>query len=183
MKSNIISIRDFKPKFSEKFFLDTNVWMYLFYPQNSSISKKKIQEYSTLFEFIVDRAFLIESNIVQISEIINLFVKLEFDDFKKKNPSSLSLKDYRDSEEGNETRKKAEILVKSIARVATIRSGNLSDSDIQNIVSKINKADFNDICFAFHCNKEKATLLTHDFDFGAIEGDFTIVSGNEKYFK
>lgn len=182
MKPEIISPLNFKPTFNDKFFLDTNVWLYLIFPQHSNISKGIIDQYSEFYSTILRRECLIESSIVQIAEIVNLILQLEFKAYKKKNNVTYDYKQFRSSDNSKEALRNAQTLVNLISKCSTIRSGNLTPEEIVKLTSDIEKADFNDLCYAKHCSKEKAILVTHDFDFNAINNNFKIITANSKYF-
>ncbi len=181
MRPEIISPSNFEPIFSNKFFIDTNVWLYLIFPNHSNINKKITGQYSNLYANILSKKCLIETSIIQISEIVNLILQLEFKEFKKKNSFYGDFKQFRNSENSKLALQNAQILVNTITKTSTIRSGNLTPEEILNISNNIEKADFNDLCFAKHCSKENAILVTHDFDFNALDSKFKIVSANEKY--
>jgi predicted nucleic acid-binding protein len=181
MKPEIIKTSNFKPSFSDKFFLDTNVWLYLIFPQHSNVSKGIIDQYSQFYANILQKECLIESSIVQISEIVNLILQLEFKQYKKKSKLHIDFKEFRSSENAKEALKNAQTLVNTIAKSSAIRSGNLTQEEIITLTSNIEKADFNDLCFAKHCSNENAILVTHDFDFNALNPDFKIITANLKY--
>lgn len=181
MKPNIKSTTDIVPNFSHKFFLDSNVWFYLLFPQYSKVSRKVIDLYSRFYDSILSKGCLIETTILQISELVNLIQRIEYKEFSKKATTILTFKEFIKSENGKLSLKNAQLLVDSILKSASIRQGNLSESEMKEIMKQIEKADFNDMCIAKHCAKEQAVLVTHDFDFNAVQLNFTIVSANDNY--
>lgn len=181
MKPNITSTSDFKPNFTHKFFLDSNVWFYLIFPQYSKVGNQIISKYSSLYDKILDKGLLIETTILQISELVNLILRVEFKEFCIKTGSNIKFKDYIKSSEGENSLLNAKMLVNKILKCSTIRQGNLNEREMVTIMDHIHLADFNDMCFARHCEKENSILVTHDFDFKALNQSIEIVSANENY--
>lgn len=180
MKINVTDSTNFKPNFSQKFFLDTNVWLYLFYPQHSHVAQVVIDKYSTFFREILTKKCLITTDNVQLSEMFNLILQLEFKIFKASNPA-ISFKEFRKSPDGLNSIENAKILTEKIIKFATLRSINISNEELIDIVSNCDKADFNDLYFAYFCEKEEAFLVTHDFDFHSMEKNINVISANNKF--
>lgn len=183
MKHKIIIPNSFKPTFNHKFFLDTNVWFYLQFPDLSDVDDRIIRKYTEIYEAILSKDCLIETNSLQVAELVNLFLYTDLKNYNKKNKTRLIFKDYIKSDAGNKSREEAHLLINSITKNTTVRSGNLSEEELRKIISNIDKADFNDLCFARLCEKEGIYLVTHDFDFNAIETPLKIVSANKKYWE
>lgn len=180
MKPNILNTKDFNPNFSQKFFLDSNVWLYLIFPQHSNIAQKHINNYSDFFSKIKQKQCLIETNIVQMSELVNLLLQLEYRKNKKVN-NQLTFKEFRNNSQGKTALEEAKTLTSFILKFTTLRSGNFNSEEMVKMVENCDKADLNDIYFASHCIKEDAILVTHDFDFNALEKNIKIISANPNY--
>lgn len=180
MKYNIVNTSNFNPNYSHKFFFDSNVWLYLLFPQLSDISQRHINNYSEFFSKIKQKDCLIETNFVQMSELINVLLQNEFKSIKKIN-HSLKFKEFRNSKEGEKALDNAKILTSFVLKSATLRNGNFNSEELKTMVENCDKADINDIYFASHCLKEQAILVTHDFDFNALKSNLQIISANPKY--
>lgn len=182
MKTKVINAANFSPSRSSKFFLDSNVWMYLNFPQHSDVAKQIIDSYSDFFDKIISKGCLIETNIVQISELVNLILHLEFVEAKKLNKFQGNFKSFRASDLAGKALLHAKTLSDQIVKCSTLRDGVFGVDELKEIVAECDKADFNDLFFAKFCIKEDAILVTHDFDFKAIDTDIKVVSFNRKYF-
>jgi len=183
MKINVVNANDFKPNRTQKFFLDSNVWMYLFFPQHSSIANRIIDKYSHFFNSIVKSDCLIETNILQISELVNLILHLEFKEARKRNVFTGSFKEFRNSNFAISALTNAKVLTDKIIKCSTLRDGIFGVNALQVIVASCDKADFNDLFFAEFCKNENAILVTHDFDFKAVQKEIQVVSFNSNYYE
>ncbi len=59
MRTDITSIADFSSESNDKFFIDSNVWMYLNSPQYADVATPVIGKYSTFFLEILAKKYLI----------------------------------------------------------------------------------------------------------------------------
>lgn len=176
------SLKDFKPKHNSKLFFDTNVWLYLYYPQFSEVSKTIIERYSNLFNEILNKDCLIITDMIQMSELINLTLQLEYKAYCKKN-SYLKFKDFRDKNEYKDALESAKNFSANILKSVTLRGGIFTPEELKTIVNNCDRADFNDIYFAQFCYKENAILITHDFDFNALDVEVELYTCNNRYLQ
>jgi hypothetical protein len=174
------SITELKPTFNSKFFLDTNIWLYLYFPQYTSVSKNIITNYSNFFDEILSKECMIVTDMIQMSELINLVLRIEFNTLKNDSPS-LTFKEYRDTTSYLNALSIAKTLSSNILKCATLRSGIFNAEELKVMVENCDQADFNDIYFANFCSKENAILITHDFDFNAIKTNIALFTINGKY--
>ncbi|KYG71760.1 PIN domain-containing protein [Roseivirga ehrenbergii] len=175
-------IKKFKPKASQVFFFDSNIWLYLLYPQGNLMAQSYIKTYSEFSDKILRNHCSVVTNIIQISEIINVVIKQEYNIYNRKG-GELNFKNFRDSKEGKTSLIKAKTLIDQLIRITQIQSETLTDSEIRLIVNQCDCADFNDVYFAKFCEKQNAILVTHDFDFKALNHiSITTLSANQKYF-
>lgn len=177
-------ITDFKIGRQDKFFIDTNVWVYLFYPSVSKISQRISEKYSELLAEILEKENLIFTNLIQFSELINVIHHQEYNDVKRKGEFRGSFKDFRDSEGFSEAMKTAKMLSGKITKQTNLQTGMFNSDEMKKMVSNCDKADFNDIYFIELAKKENLHIITHDFDFKAASS-FTnsIITANQKYFQ
>lgn len=178
----IESINNFIPKSNQTFFLDSNVWLYLLLPQDNTAAKGLIHKYSKLSDELANLDCLIQTNLIQISELINVILHKEYRFYVKKGGSG-SFKNFRSSADGKLALSKAKTFIAQITKLAVIQTGLFTNEEMKGMVSQCHIADFNDLYFVEFCVKQNAILITHDFDFGAIRNkNLTIVSANRNYF-
>ena len=130
----------------------------------------------------MNKGCLIETTVLQISELVNLIHKIEQSNNENHSIRLLKLKDFLKSTDGKSAKEKAQTLVNTMLKSATLRQGNLTESEMLDLMNQISNADFNDLCIAKHCEKESAILVTHDFDFNAVIFNLEIISANSNYF-
>lgn len=171
---------DYRPSFNEMFFLDTNVWMYLYYPHYSSDAKRSTDSYSGFLSKIGIGS--IRTNLVQMSELINTILRAEFRIYSAKG-NSLTFKEFRAMTEGKSAMSKTKDICEAILKLAHLHDGSFNPDELKSMVMKCDRADFNDIFFADYCRKSNLTLITHDFDFAGIDMDISILSANSRYFE
>lgn len=176
------NLKDLNPKFNSKFFLDSNIWLYLYYPQFSQISKTLIEKYSHFFNDIVNKECLIVTDMIQMSELVNTVLQSEYKSYCRKT-AYLSFKDFRVKEEYISALSNAKSLSTNILKVTTLKGGIFTPEELRSMVNRCDKADFNDIYFAQLCLKEKAILITHDFDFNALDVEVDLYTCNSKYLE
>lgn len=178
----IEKIEDAAPKATEKYFLDSNVWLYLLYPQSSHISQRYIKQYSNFLDQLTSKNCLVLTNLIQVSEMVNVVMQVEYRRFVKSGGTG-SFKDFRGSSAGIEAMGEAKTLMTQVMKIATPLTGTFNQDEIKAMVAQCDQADFNDIYFAVFCQKQDAMLVTHDFDFNALNViSIGVLSANEKYF-
>ncbi len=179
MKINRLT-SDFRPSLGEMFFLDTNVWLYLYYPHFSKNDQRLADLYSAFFAKVA--AEPIQTNLVQMSELINSVIRAEFRIYQE-GGKTISFKQYRETGHGKNAMAQAHTITSNILKSATLRSGIFTPDELKVMVLKCDKADFNDIYFAHYCMKQKLTLVTNDFDFNACDEDIVVLTANKRYFR
>lgn len=152
------------------FFFDTNVLMYLYYSQGSGWLEAK---YTKLFSSILTAKLqiVIDSNV--ISEFINAAIRLEY----KKTASTITYKDYRNSENGqNKIQDIYNIMMTMLATFEVV--DNVVDKlKIQSLLV-VDSLDFNDKLIENLCARNNYVLITNDIDYKNSKVD--ILSLNKK---
>jgi len=167
----IESISDYQIKFSDKFFIDTNVWLYLLYPQSSLPSKSIIQAYSDFHHKLLNKGSLILTHPIQLSELINAVISIEYKLYTSKYQYQ-KLKDWKKTQDFNRVRSEAQDLAKNITRQSSLISGTFAPSELEEIVDNCDQADFNDLFFVKFAEKEQMNIITHDGDYN-VSLDFS----------
>lgn len=164
MKIN--SITSYSITFGDQFFLDTNIWLYLLYPQQSKISERVIEQYSDFYNSLLSKNTLIKTHPIQISEYINAFIGIEYKKHQRANSNkALAFKDWKKQQAFEKVLKDVQTTVKSILKQSSLISGTFTPQELEDIAVSCDKADFNDLFFIRFAEKENLTLITHDKDF------------------
>ncbi len=179
------NISTYKPKFTEAFLLDNNVWMFLFCPIGNYSKDKKQREYSAFFKELVSNKNTIIINSLILSEFANSYLKLEFNLWKKlpENNGRLEYKsDFVGSPKFLEAVEDVKISIKSILKVAEKFSDDFNAIDIEDVFSNFGKSDFNDSYYIALAQFKKYKIVTDDFDFYDNNTlDIEIITANPKF--
>lgn len=163
--SEILSISSYTPKDGDKFFLDTNIWMYL-YCSIGNYKQSVVDKYSNFYEKILNVDAKIYTLSLQVSEFFNAYCKLEYKIAKRMNPAIKNYKkDFRNSNEFYELMKHLKQIInkKILGNVIKI-DDNFSKVDVLELMSSETSYDFNDEYFINFCVNESIMIVTNDRD-------------------
>ncbi len=111
--ARFLNIEAYIPKAGEKFYFDTNIWMYLYCPVGN-YKREIIGKYDHFLKKIIkERSVILISSLV-LSEIFNAYLKLEFSILKEKNPQKY--RNYKMDFRKKEIYKKKALEVKGIVQ-------------------------------------------------------------------
>lgn len=181
---NKISLRGYKFSRTDKFFFDTNVWMYLLYPNNDISKNKIVSEYSVFFHEILRNNLLILNHLLQYSEFINAFIHSDYKIWKQKsihNPmQDCSFKNgYRRSIDFKTSLANAKNALDIMRKKSELLSGDLTPAQISQIIDMAVDADINDICFTYLCSERALKFVSHDADISNLKGiRFDLITAN-----
>lgn len=156
------------PKKDEIFLLDTCVLMYNFYTAGD-YNKLKVKRCNDLFSKIVkaDAKILIFPELMQ--EFFNLFIKLEYEMYLKKNGlchRDFSYKDFRETEDFfNVIAELKEVYLSQIKPYAITTNSNTTVKDVFEFLDFASELDFNDSLICKVAQNNNAKLITNDGDF------------------
>lgn len=185
--TNITPAEKHNPSLGDKYFIDTNVWLYLFFPQYSEKPQRHIQIYSELLKRIKEKDCLILNNFQLFSEFINAWFHISYKQVKSdvtKNALYKDFKSYRSSIDFAQDITNASLMVNKILSISEIGNEQLNKDELKALIKKCTVADLNDIYYVDFCKRNKLKLITHDYDFKAIKeaNDIVIISANNHYF-
>lgn len=163
--SNVISISTYTPKEGDKFFLDTNIWMYL-YCSIGNYKQSVVETYNKFYEQILSSNAVIYTSSLQISEFFNAYCRLEFKFAKESNPNLEYKKDFRNSNAFDDLMKHLKQIVnKKILKNSIKMDDRFSQVDVEKLMSNEKSYDFNDEYFINQCINESIMIVTNDRDF------------------
>lgn len=180
--SNIVNINNYCPNRNDRFFFDTNIWIYLFCPI-ANYKPSIVKKYSAFLKKLIQvKASIFISSLV-LSEFFNTYARIEFNLLKRKNPKNY--KDFKKDFRGTERYKK---LVREIERTVKIKILKVSrrlndkfrDIDLDKIFKNIEEADFNDSYYIALLYGENIKIITNDYDFVKIDEPVSIITANPK---
>lgn len=161
-RSNITDIRNESYSEEDRLFLDTNVWIKIFYPISSSPSS--VAAYSAALRDIKVAKSDIYITECVLSEFINRYARLEQ---KIKAPSSSDFKAFRATAQFKGIAQDIAMACKRILSSCNWCNSNCSSQDIDSILHDYAAGgkDFNDQIITHLCKSNTLTLVTHDADF------------------
>lgn len=174
-----------KSDFDEKdcFFLDTNVWLYIYYGIYSEQDRYFKKWYTDAFEKMLLCNCKIFVDFLVLSEFVNRFARLEYDRKMppiKREPNRNNYKIFRKSGDGQNTAREIVININKI-----LNKSELCDLDYNCIKPKLSAqlkeyekfdSDFNDLIYVELCKEKKFTFVTHDGDFN--NHDIRVLTAN-----
>ncbi len=173
----IQNIETYRPKLGERILVDANVLVFLFCPLGN-YSPKKIRTYETFMNKAKKGGNELIATSLILSEFVNVWLRLEFADFKKANPAATDFKrDFRSTPwyEGSisdiETVMNHQVLsyvlpvddaFEAIGPEACFKSG----------------LDYNDGHTVALAQNQGCSILTDDGDFGAVGSVVNVITWN-----
>ena len=143
-------------------FLDANVWLYLYGPQQSPASSY-VRTYSDAYKRILSDKSKIYIDVLIISEFVNRYIRLKHELIQP----TVSFKDFRN---GPFFKIHAQSTADEVRRILKHCSRIESGFEKLNMEKLLNDfvaggSDFNDQIISKLCKDKKLSLVTHDGDF------------------
>lgn len=161
------SIEKYKPLASDSFFFDNNVWMYLFCPIGN-YQRKKQDKYSSFLDILLTHKNTIFINSLVLSEFCNAYLRLDFDNWRKK-PENSWKRDYKRDFVGTvqfkNTANEIKEVVKKILTFTEKGSDEFNAVNLDNIFNEFGVTDFNDSYYIELGRLKKYKIVTDDADF------------------
>lgn len=182
MGNSIKYIGRHKISSSNYYFLDTNIWIFLFHPLGSYKSFQTKQYTKLLKDLLANQCKIIISSII-LSEFFNTILRYEFNILKDKYPSTYKnfKKDFKGTKKYNSIINSLVNIIKSqILSIAIPISDNFDKINIDDIFKSLVKMDFNDNYIVELCSKKNIVLVTDDSDFNYSAKIIKIITANRK---
>lgn len=176
MTKKIEAVEHYLFRSSDRLFLDTNIWLFIYGPSSTN---SRVEVYSQVFKSILEAKCKIFIDALIVSEFINRYARIKqglvapktnFKDFRKsKEFKSIALSIASDTS-------------RVLAHCCQIDSG-FESVDMDNVlqVYKEGFSDFNDQIVSSLCNNKNLILLTDDGDFKGH--NIPILTANPKLLK
>jgi len=184
--NNIIAIDSYQPQDDDKFFFDTNIWMYLYCPIGNH-KKKVIKKYSDFLKKILHAKSSIFISSLVLSEFFNAYTRLEFNILKSNEP--LKYRDYKKDFRETDAYKKLAVDIKTTVRTRILKfterlDDGFSDISLDELFDGIEKSDFNDNYLLTLAANKNMKIVTNDCDFASIgKATVTILTAHNKLLK
>ena len=165
MENNISDVRHHIYTSEDKLFLDANIWLYIFGPQEPKYQKRLwINIYSEVFKSVLNANSQIYIDVLILSEFINRYARLKY---QVDSPVDVEFKDFRKTEAFRIIAQDISNDVERMLKYCTRIECGFGDLHIQSLLSDYAKgdSDFNDHVLAELCKHNGFILITNDSDF------------------
>jgi len=176
-----LNINTYHPTSQESFFFDTNIWIFLFCSiGNHKVSKQRI--YSSFFNQIKQRNGGIFINSLILSEFCNVWLRIEFDTWKKISSNfgkTNYKKDFVGTQSYHNTVEDIKYAIRQILAVTLKCSDEFNSINVDNVIGQFGKSDFNDAYYSILAEKKNWKIVTDDGDFQKLSlSSLTIITDN-----
>lgn len=170
----VIDIATYKPKQDERYFMDCNVWMYMFYT-NGGYAADLVYSYSRLAAQIINLKATIYVTDLLISEFTNTYIQAEFHrlaSLKGWNHSKRFFKqNFKNTQEYSDILKEIRIIInRQLLPITTPIDSDFIGADIDAMFDDPATFDFNDRYYSMEMRKRRACIITNDADFSDVKG-------------
>lgn len=166
------STHEFKD--TDKIFIDTNIWLYLFYPDNGGDFG-----YSDIYEKLLNSGAKLFISEQVLSEYVNRILQADFEKYKEAqkqigNIDEISYKrDYRPTLHFKQSYMLAmRSINEDLLSVANVIS--IEHKDLKNWCSDYEMLDFNDNVYMKLSVEQDLGILTHDRDFCSVKAPIKV---------
>jgi hypothetical protein len=166
--AQVLDLKSYTPQFTDSFFFDNNIWMYLYCPIGNYMKESKQKVYSRFYQNLIKNNRTIWINSLILSEFANAFLRLEFDLWKKK-PENAGKRDYKrdfiPTQDYKQTVGMVKIQIRNILKTASRTHDEFNSVSIENIFNEFGKCDFNDSYYLELARIQNLKIVTDDADF------------------
>lgn len=165
--SRLFDVSKYDPIAGEQFFLDANIWLYLFCPIGG-YRKDEVDKYNKFFLKLKTKKARIYTSLMVLSEFFNAYMRIDFKILQISDPVKYKdfKKDYRTTNDYKILANQVCSLMKNKISKSSIRiDDGFSMVNIEEILDCGTNYDFNDNCYAIICKPKKIKIVTNDKDF------------------
>lgn len=187
--SIISSLEESYTNQEDKYFFDTNIWIYIHYAtinaQNRQ-NQKKQQVYSEKYKAIIEVGGSIFIHNTTIMEIIQVILGDHFKRFKIKHKfcDADYKKDFRSTKDFFIAKDKAFRIIEEILKDCSLINLNLDKGEevlnLVEIFKESQESDINDIIYLEACYQNDLTFVSDDIDCFDYKKEVTVLTANEK---
>ena len=183
MKNKAVDVKDYLFQPEDKLFLDANIWLFIYGPQEQR-NTRKMSIYSSAFHRILEAQSRICIDVLIVSEFINTYSRLKWHILKGLGDiSETSMEKFKNFRNSPEFEPVAQEIADNTKRVLKHCSRVESSFETLKLDSLINEyakggTDFNDQIFVELCREKELKLVTDDGDF--TDKGISILTANNR---
>lgn len=183
--NKVIYINNYNPSNTDKFFFDTNIWMFLYYP-NGNYGQAMARQYDSFLKKIINAKSSVFVSSLVLSEFFNSYLRREFNRLHEKHPAKY--KDFKKSFKGTKEYKELVEDIRCITHNQILKNMQKTDDDFCKIntaefFDNIAQFDFNDKYYQALAFNKNFKIVTHDGDFAALNRNLQVITANKKLLK
>lgn len=177
MKSKIIPIATHRFNGTEAFFIDTNIWIFLYGRQDPT--DPRIRIYSSALDQILEKGCRVYVDVLVFSEFINRYARIEHK-FAMSKGGPTDYKAFRNSAAFQSAAQGIVAACRSILKTTARTESFFEQLNINSILNdyEAQHRDFNDQMLREICLKKKLHMISHDADFRDL--GVTVLTANKK---
>ena len=167
----------FNPKKTDKFFLDTNIWISLYIPNYSS-NKYLVNESVTFYNKIKSSGAKIFTSSLILSEFSNVYIINCFKNYKNNNPTKINItkKQFRKELEYQNAISNLKVYLRQILKNSEKIDDEFSVFDLKTFEIDLEVFDFNHKYYLEVFGiKKNLIIVTTDSDFFNYSRDGTVI--------
>lgn len=164
--ANVHDVNTYTAKFTESYFLDTNIWIYIFCPlANNRRHEQRV--YSNFYKSLIQSRGGIFVNSLVLSEFANAYLRIDFNLWKKdiQNYTADYKRDFVGSARFNETVVDVKQAIQSILSKSERMTDDFNSINLDGLFAEFGSCDFNDAYYLVLASSKGWKIVTHDADF------------------
>lgn len=162
----VCKVKDYTVGPNDTFFFDTCVWICIFAPIAGSKLYKQ-RAYSSLLADIRSRGAFIWINSQVVAEYVNASLRIEFDQWKKRNSLYQAdfKHDYRTTGEYLSALQEIKNQMHDILSLTQRHPDDFHSMNVEKLIDDMGQTmDYGDVIMTSYCQKDHITLVTDDGD-------------------
>ena len=180
MVKQIIEIDSYQPKPTEKFFFDTNIWMFLLCPLGN-YREHIIAQYGNFFKKVKEEKSLLFVSSLVLSEFFNAYVRLEFALWKEKDCNNTKYSEFKKTQTYKDQVFEASYVIKNVMlKFAERVDDKFREMDIEELFAQMENSDLNDNYYLELVLMEQMIFVTDDGNIPSPKIKSTIITGNPR---
>lgn len=179
--NNVMDVETYVPQDGDRYFFDANIWLYFYCPLGN-YRKNTIRKYDGFLKKAINSNTNIYVSSLIVSEIINRWLRLDFIRAKRRDSCIRDFKEhYRGSTHYLSTAKDIQAVFNhQLLKISTPLDDRATEISISDVISGLDKADFND-CYYHHLARlDNLVIVTNDADFAELDTGISILTANQK---
>jgi predicted nucleic acid-binding protein len=161
----VTSLSDYRPKAGEQFFIDTNVWLFLYAPI-ANFERKKQEAYADFVNYLLSNKGVIVLPAAVLSEISNRFFGDAFRQWSKKpeNAGKDKKKDFIPSEDYQNHLASVRSIFREIQNISQRFPDDFNSIKLDEVIQDMKTCSFADAYYLAYARARKLIIITDDGD-------------------